>query len=71
MATPTGSEKEKHIDVVIEDAASSLGYTLNKWRFPGVLGLVILNIAGGLSWPWFGSISAQSIPQAFIHMLGR
>ncbi|KAF8518726.1 MFS general substrate transporter [Gautieria morchelliformis] len=60
MATPSVSEKDAHVDSRVEDAASTLDYTLNKWRFPGVLGLVILNLAGGLSWPWFGSISTQT-----------
>ena len=31
-------------------------YSLDRWRFAGVIGLVILNIAGGLNWPWFSSI---------------
>lgn len=52
-------QKEEHIGVCIEDTTPV--YTLHKWRFPGVIGLVILNIVGGLNWPWFGSISAQSI----------
>ncbi|KAF8588684.1 MFS general substrate transporter [Ramaria rubella] len=34
-------------------------YTLSKWRFPGVIGLVLLNIVAGLNWPWFGSIAVQ------------
>ena len=41
-------------------------YTLDRWRFPGVLGLVLLNIVGGLIWPWFGAISAQSTPSASV-----
>jgi hypothetical protein len=55
-------EKEERVKVRVDDSSSSTPeYTLYKWRFPGVFGLVVLNIAAGLNWPWFGSISAQSI----------
>ncbi|GJJ06279.1 hypothetical protein Clacol_000470 [Clathrus columnatus] len=40
----------------INDSAT---YTLSKWRFPGLVGLILLNVVGGMSWTWFGSISAQ------------
>lgn len=61
---PQGLEKEEGVEVHVHDpdlSSSTLDYTLYKWRFPGVFGLVVLNIAAGLCWPWFGSISAQSM----------
>ncbi|KAJ7593895.1 MFS general substrate transporter [Mycena floridula] len=32
-------------------------YRLYKRRFVGLTGLVLLNLVGGMSWPWFGPIS--------------
>jgi hypothetical protein len=44
-------------DMTVETDRPS--YTLYKKRFTGVIGLVVLNVVGGLNWPWFGSISTQ------------
>lgn len=57
-------EEQEHIDVHV-DEPSSPTYTLHKQRFVGVLGLVILNIATGLNWPWFSAISTQSMIPIF------
>lgn len=35
-------------------------YRLYKRRFVGVFALMFLNIAAGLSWPWFGPIASAS-----------
>ena len=32
-------------------------YRLYKRRFLGVLGIIVLNIIGGMNWPWFGPIA--------------
>ena len=32
-------------------------YRLYKRRFAGVLGIIVLNIIGGMNWPWFGPIA--------------
>lgn len=50
----------------LDSPASSKGslnnnttYILNKWRFPGLIGLILYNLAAGLTSTWFGSISTQ------------
>ncbi|KAF9051051.1 MFS general substrate transporter [Hymenopellis radicata] len=37
--------------------AHLMEYRLYKRRYAGIIGMVILNIVGALSWPWFGPIS--------------
>ncbi|KAJ4468140.1 major facilitator superfamily domain-containing protein [Lentinula aciculospora] len=36
-------------------------YRLYKRRFLGLFGMVVLNIVGGLSWPWFGPIANDMV----------
>ncbi|KAF9070062.1 major facilitator superfamily domain-containing protein [Rhodocollybia butyracea] len=36
-------------------------YRLYKRRFTGLLGMVILNVVAGLSWPWFGPIANNMV----------
>lgn len=48
-------------EMVYTDTSVNQIYRLDKWRFPGVVGLVLFNIVAGLNWPWFGSISAESL----------
>ncbi|KAJ3975765.1 major facilitator superfamily domain-containing protein [Lentinula raphanica] len=36
-------------------------YQLYKRRFVGLVGLVALNVVGGLSWPWFGPIANDMV----------
>ncbi|KAJ3913441.1 major facilitator superfamily domain-containing protein [Lentinula edodes] len=36
-------------------------YRLYKRRFLGLFGMVVLNIVGGLSWPWFGPIANEMV----------
>ncbi|KAE9411182.1 MFS general substrate transporter [Gymnopus androsaceus JB14] len=40
---------------------NELPYRLYKRRFLGLLGMVILNIVAGLSWPWFGPIANNMV----------
>lgn len=41
------------------DSLENTTYTLNKWRFFGIVGLILYNLAAGMSWTWFGSIATQ------------
>ncbi|KAF7321286.1 MFS general substrate transporter [Mycena kentingensis (nom. inval.)] len=53
---PSGDDAEVH-------SVHSTEYKLYRRRFIGITGLVILNIAGGLSWPWFGPIATPMVDE--------
>jgi len=53
---PEVKEEVANVDALSSDQK----YVLHKWRFPGIFGLVVLNVVAGMNWPWFGSISAES-----------
>lgn len=35
-------------------------YKLYKMRFAGLVAIMVLNVAGGMNWPWFGPIANDS-----------
>lgn len=35
-------------------------YKLYKMRFVGLVAIMVLNVAGGMNWPWFGPIANDS-----------
>ncbi|KAK7053012.1 hypothetical protein VNI00_004333 [Paramarasmius palmivorus] len=41
----------------------NLEYKLYRRRFVGLSGMIALNIVGGMSWPWFGSIANDTARQ--------
>ncbi|KAG7088672.1 hypothetical protein E1B28_012644 [Marasmius oreades] len=43
------------------DQSTPMEYKVYKQRFIGVLGVVLLNIVGGMAWPWFGPISNNMV----------
>lgn len=43
-----------------EQQSNVTTYRLYKWRFAGVVGIMGLNIVGGMNWPWFGPIANES-----------
>lgn len=46
--------------------AEPVRYRLYKRRFAGAFGVVLLNIVGGMNWPWFGPIANNSTFSPFI-----
>ncbi|KAF9263409.1 MFS general substrate transporter [Marasmius fiardii PR-910] len=43
------------------DQSAPIEYKVYKRRYVGVLGVILLNIVGGMSWPWFGPISNSMV----------
>uniref|UniRef100_A0A0W0F096 MFS general substrate transporter n=1 Tax=Moniliophthora roreri TaxID=221103 RepID=A0A0W0F096_MONRR len=43
------------------DGPAPAEYKLYKRRFPGLIGIILLNIVGGMSWPWFGPIANDMV----------
>ncbi|KAJ7072374.1 major facilitator superfamily domain-containing protein [Mycena amicta] len=52
--SPSEADDNAAADVL---SVHSQTYKLYRRRFAGIAGLVILNIAGGMPWPWFGPIA--------------
>ena len=55
-----------------EENSKGMTYRLYKWRFAGVVGIMGLNIVGGMNWPWFGPIANERASnQKFTHKYTR
>ncbi|KAJ7346561.1 major facilitator superfamily domain-containing protein [Mycena albidolilacea] len=48
---------------VISVHSGSSDYRLYKRRFVGLVGLVVLNVVSGMTWPWFGPISNDMVAE--------
>lgn len=53
-------------DLNVEEVSNGTTYRLYKWRFAGVVGIMGLNIVGGMNWPWFGPIANASELHEFL-----
>ncbi|KAJ6499353.1 major facilitator superfamily domain-containing protein [Mycena sanguinolenta] len=48
---------------VVSVHSSTADYRLYKRRFVGMVGLVVLNVVAGMTWPWFGPISNNMVAE--------
>ncbi|KAF7351184.1 MFS general substrate transporter [Mycena sanguinolenta] len=46
--------------VRVHSSTANYSYRLYKRRFVGIVGLIVLNVVSGMTWPWFGPISNNS-----------
>lgn len=58
-ATMESHEPLRH-DLNAEGVSNGKTYRLYGGRFAGVVGIMGLNIVGGMNWPWFGPIANAS-----------
>ncbi|KLO14386.1 MFS general substrate transporter [Schizopora paradoxa] len=58
---PMESSEPRADELNVEENVTD--YRLYKWRFAGVVGIMGLNIVGGMNWPWFGPIANNTASQ--------
>ncbi|KAK7461987.1 hypothetical protein VKT23_008419 [Stygiomarasmius scandens] len=56
-ASPSKDDLETPVEFPTLEPPLPQEYRLYKRRFVGLIGMVALNIVGGMSWPWFGPIA--------------
>ncbi|KAJ6609864.1 major facilitator superfamily domain-containing protein [Mycena sp. CBHHK59/15] len=61
--TQNSKDKENAGTDVVSVHSSTHEYRLYKRRFVGVVGMVVLNIVAGMTWPWFGPISNNVVAE--------
>lgn len=62
----TGSDRRALLEAPSSSCVQPAGdvgahsYKLYKMRFAGLVAIMVLNVAGGMNWPWFGPIANDS-----------